>query len=1014
MAINFPNSPTNGQAFDVGAMTFEYNSTKARWEIVAGTTNTDISDLTDTTNVIPDDISDLTDTGGLLGTGGATVYADMAALIAATGMSNGDFALVAANNNIYVYNGAGWYKIATVQNDSPSAITGVNGTYELAIDGTATTITAVSTDPEGFPLTWSYSASGLGNIATVSNTDNVFTITPSTTEADAGTFTLTINATDGINGAVSTSTSLTLEFIITVTNSRYTTLLATATPKNTTVYRYFKFLPQAMRSATPDAMQYSEFELTDGTSYYSPSSASQLYRADDTDGDNYVAGQNVAASIDGNTSTKLYNGGWASKYYLYDMGSSFSTALTGWRYKTGNDMDSRDPVSWTLLGSTNNTDWVILDQRTQETITTSRQTATQDFTFNATNQAVFDAANTNYPIEVNGDAHAGTFSPYRSGGYSMFFNNNTETSQIKYSENTNFNMGTNAFTIEGWIRPNDTATGSRRFYQNRYSGTGNGRGSIFQSGSNLYMSYRGDDGTDYELGPYSVLSVNTWTHFCLLRNTSDNTLKLYADGILLGSIAVPSSVGIYNSTSNTYIGVGFRGDMANIRVVNGTAITPSSNSIAKAPENVTNTILLLNEGSVTNYSSVSMPYEAVYLPTIKPYGPLNYSEYSATDHGGSVYFDGTGDYLTLATTPTIGNSDFEISMWLWPETISGDDVIIDFRPSSTNGTYINLFMTNGVPILHVNGNQITGSSALSTETWSYLTLTRVSGSTKLYVNGTQTGSTYSDTNNYLTGSSRPTIGQAGYNPSLNLGFNGYMSDLVVKLSGNSSPSIPTAPVSSSGTSLHIKGTDASIIDKSQGTNLKLVGNTTGSTTQVKFADTKSMYFDGTGDGIVVPHNDNLNLNSCDWTIEYWFNVTNPGAIANWTFLQKGDNTTVRPYAISFRLDNNNGVEPRIFPSADNSTQGQISNNAWQTFNAWHHVAFVRVNSTGVITRYINGIANGTVTSDIATNTEDLYIGNVPSAADEEGYIQDLRITKGLARYTAADETSNIPSAPLEG
>jgi len=52
MAINFPNSPTNGQAFDVGSMTFEYNSTKARWEIVAGTTNTDISDLTDTTNLL--------------------------------------------------------------------------------------------------------------------------------------------------------------------------------------------------------------------------------------------------------------------------------------------------------------------------------------------------------------------------------------------------------------------------------------------------------------------------------------------------------------------------------------------------------------------------------------------------------------------------------------------------------------------------------------------------------------------------------------------------------------------------------------------------------------------------------------------------------------------------------------------------------------------------------------------------------------------------------------------------
>ena len=52
---------------------------------------------------------------------------------------------------------------------------------------------------------------------------------------------------------------------------------------------------------------------------------------------------------------------------------------------------------------------------------------------------------------------------------------------------------------------------------------------------------------------------------------------------------------------------------------------------------------------------------------------------------------------------------------------------------------------------------------------------------------------------------------------------------------------PTAPLSSSGADMHIKGTDASIIDKSQGANLKLVGNTTGSTTQVKFAGSKSMY-----------------------------------------------------------------------------------------------------------------------------------------------------------------------------
>ena len=215
MAINFPNSPSDNQTFVTNGRTYRYNSASGVWKIVTSGAISDLSDLTDTTSLIPADVSDLTDTGGVLGNAGAAIYADMAALIAATGMSNGDFGLVTATNNIYVYNGSGWYKIATVQNDSPSAITGVDGTYELATDGTATVITAVSTDPEGFPLTWSYAVTSgsLGTIATVSQVDNVFTITPSTTESDAGTFELTFSATDGVNGAVNASSEFSLSFV---------------------------------------------------------------------------------------------------------------------------------------------------------------------------------------------------------------------------------------------------------------------------------------------------------------------------------------------------------------------------------------------------------------------------------------------------------------------------------------------------------------------------------------------------------------------------------------------------------------------------------------------------------------------------------------------------------------------------------------------------------------------------------------------------------------------------------
>jgi hypothetical protein len=144
----------------------------------------------------------------------------MALLVAATGMSAGDMAFVSANNNLYLYTGSGWFKVATVENNSPSAITGVAAATTLADDGTATVITAVSTDPEGFPLTWSYAVTtgsltnGGGATATVSQADNVFTITPTTTEAYAGTFSITFSATDGVNGAVTAASAFTLVFTV--------------------------------------------------------------------------------------------------------------------------------------------------------------------------------------------------------------------------------------------------------------------------------------------------------------------------------------------------------------------------------------------------------------------------------------------------------------------------------------------------------------------------------------------------------------------------------------------------------------------------------------------------------------------------------------------------------------------------------------------------------------------------------------------------------------------------------
>lgn len=152
----------------------------------------------------------------LSSSGGSTTFnlADMAALVAQTGMAAGDQALVQSNKNLYIYTGSGWYKIATVVNAQPSAISGVNANYSLDRTGNATVVTAVSSDPEDIPLTWSYSVTSgsLGNTASVTQTGNIFTITPSTNEANAGTFQLTFSATDGVTGAVSATGSFSLSF----------------------------------------------------------------------------------------------------------------------------------------------------------------------------------------------------------------------------------------------------------------------------------------------------------------------------------------------------------------------------------------------------------------------------------------------------------------------------------------------------------------------------------------------------------------------------------------------------------------------------------------------------------------------------------------------------------------------------------------------------------------------------------------------------------------------------------
>jgi hypothetical protein len=142
---------------------------------------------------------------------------------------------------------------------------------------------------------------------------------------------------------------------------------------------------------------------------------------------------------------------------------------------------------------------------------------------------------------------------------------------------------------------------------------------------------------------------------------------------------------------------------------------------------------------------------------------------------GSITFDGTGDYLDSggsAVNFAFGTGNFTIEFWMYlNSTTQGHP--IDFRPSGLNGAYPTLYITSNTLIYFVSSaNRIT-SSSLSTSTWYHVAISRSGTSTKMFINGTQDGSTYTDSTDYLCKTNGPRIGA---NDGGTGGVNGYIDD----------------------------------------------------------------------------------------------------------------------------------------------------------------------------------------------------------------------------------------------
>ncbi len=165
---------------------------------------------------------------------------------------------------------------------------------------------------------------------------------------------------------------------------------------------------------------------------------------------------------------------------------------------------------------------------------------------------------------------------------------------------------------------------------------------------------------------------------------------------------------------------------------------------------------------------------------------------------GSTHFTGssdTGNYLRIDTGATedftFGTGDFTIEFWVNSQASGFQQHFYDGR-GTTNSQRLLIYMDNNSTMYYFDGtaNRIQSSSALATNEWVHVALVRASATTKLYWNGTQTGSTHtSDTVDFLA----PPQGNAfigsnggtdGIEPSGGGYFNGFLSNYrIVKGTG---------------------------------------------------------------------------------------------------------------------------------------------------------------------------------------------------------------------------------------
>ena len=624
----------------------------------------------------------------------------------------------------------------------------------------------------------------------------------------------------------------------------------------------------------------------------------------------------------------------------------------------------------------------------------------------AQNNTFLDGSTNSFAITRNGNTTQGTFSPFSQTGWGNYFNGTNA-----YLSTPSITIGSGDFTIEGWqyILPDGTDYG--RFFSVN----------DFQTSPGLAISFNPSTFKfEVAVAPGSTLiassgtfSYNTWYHIALVR--SGGSITLYINGTSQGSASNSTSFSgvVYISAvyfaSVIYYGASYT---SNVRITT-TAIVPPAGGPTAPLTAVTGTLLLTcqsNRFIDTNTQVAAKTITVNGSPTVVAFSPFNpTASWSAATYGGSGYFDGSGDSLSVANNTALQlTGEFTMEAWYYPLGFPGgglyDCLLTTGDNSLSNAIAIYISSSGGIQLYnHVTNAAIFNTaSGVVLNAWNHIAATRNSSNgVDLWLNGVSQGSTVTVSSSFT--STTPTrIGTS----STNQDCYGYIgSTRIVKgtavYTSNFTP--PTAPLTAiTNTSLLLNFTNAGIFDATSKNDLETVGNAQISTAISAKWGSGSMYFDGNGDGLYRPNTDLLNLGTGNFTIEFWLN-----------FSSKTGYQTIASFGYSpiastgWLIQTGNGDGKAVFYSTTApSTTTVIATDTGATVNTgqWYHVAIVRNAGTTTIYRDGTSVGSGSDSTNYSSSTAVFYTGGGSNTGFNNyylnGYLQDVRITKGIARYTA--------------